>query len=105
MEHVSVYASLVFFGFLFAPLDALLSIAVNALSRRNEYAADRFAAVTTGRPEALISALKTLSVDNLSNLTPHPLKVITAYSHPPVLERILALRRLAVPGATAAADT
>jgi len=93
MEHVSIYASLVFFGFLYAPLDMLLSIAGNALSRRNEYEADRFAADTTGMPEAMISALKKLSVDNLSNLTPHPLKVVLSYSHPPVLARIQSLRQ------------
>ena len=94
MEHISIYASLVFFGFLYAPLDMLLSIAGNALSRRNEYEADRFAADTTGMPEAMISALKKLSIDNLSNLTPHPLKVVLSYSHPPVLARIQALQQL-----------
>ena len=56
-------------------------------------AADAFAAETTGQPSALIDALKKLSVDNLSNLTPHPLKVFLQYSHPPVLERIRALRK------------
>jgi STE24 endopeptidase len=94
MDHVSIYASLVFFGFLYAPLDMLLSIGGNALSRRNEYEADRFAADTSGMPEAMINALKKLSIDNLSNLTPHPLKVALSYSHPPVLARIQALRRL-----------
>jgi STE24 endopeptidase len=93
MEHVSIYASLVFFGFLYTPLDMLLSIVGNALSRRNEYEADRFAADTTGMPESMISALKKLSIDNLSNLTPHPLKVMLSYSHPPVLARIQALRQ------------
>ena len=43
-------------------------------------------------PEAMIDALKKLSIDNLSNLTPHPLKVFVSYSHPPVLARIKALR-------------
>ena len=42
--------------------------------------------------EKMIEALKKLSVDNLSNLTPHPLKVFLEYSHPPVLERIKALQ-------------
>jgi hypothetical protein len=45
----------------------------------------------------LIEALKKLSMDNLSNLTPHPLKVFLSYSHPPVLDRIQALRK--TPGA------
>ena len=91
MEHISVYASLIFFGFLYSPISTVLSIAVNYMSRRHEFAADRFSAQTTRNPDAFIAALKRLSVDNLSNLTPHPLKVFLEYSHPPVLQRIKAL--------------
>ena len=94
MEHVSVYASLVFFGFLYAPLSTLIGIGFNGFSRRNEYQADRFAAISGGEGEALISGLKKLSVSNLTNLTPHPLNVMLNYSHPPVLARILSLRQL-----------
>jgi len=94
MEHVSVYASLVFFGFLYAPISTLLAIGFHAFSRRNEYQADRFAAQTGADGAALISGLKKLSVSNLSNLTPHPLHVFLNYSHPPILARIEALRRL-----------
>ncbi len=97
MEETSVYASLVFFGFLYGPIDTILSTAAGALSRRNEFAADAYAAETTGNPSAMIEALKKLSVDNLANLTPHPLKVFLSYSHPPVLERIRAIRA-AAPG-------
>ena len=103
MEHVSVYASLVFFGFLYSPISTLLAIGFNAFSRRNEYQADSYAAQTLesdGGGEALISGLKKLSVSNLSNLTPHPLQVALNYSHPPVLARIAALRRLAPAAAT-----
>lgn len=89
----SVYAGLLFFGLLFTPVELALSILVNVFSRRNEFEADRFAAETTGGGEPLISALKKLSADNLSNLTPHPLAVFLDYSHPPVLQRIAALRR------------
>ncbi len=95
MDQVSVYASLLFFGFLFTPIDGVLGFFSNLLSRHHEYAADAFAARTTGAPEALIYGLKRLSVDNLSNLTPHPLRVALHYSHPPVLQRISALRELA----------
>ena len=96
MEQVSVYASLVFFGFLYSPISMLLGIGLNIFSRRNEYQADRFAAATLKEEngnEALISGLKKLSVRNLSNLTPHPLNVFLNYSHPPVLARIEALRQ------------
>ncbi len=95
MEEVSVYAGLFFFAFLYAPIDLFVSIFGNYLSRRFEYAADRFSARTWGRPEAMISALKKLSVDNLTNLTPHPLMVFFTYSHPPVLKRIRTLRKTA----------
>ncbi|MBN2497221.1 MAG: M48 family metallopeptidase [Deltaproteobacteria bacterium] len=89
----SIYASLVLFGFLYAPLSTLLGIAGNWLSRRHERAADAYAARTTGKPEALASALKRLSADSLGNLTPHPWHVFLNHSHPPVLERIRALAR------------
>jgi len=92
MENSSIYAGLIFFAMLFTPLDLVLSILVNIFSRRNEYEADHFAAETTGQPENMITALKKLSVDTLSNLTPHPLLVFLHYSHPPVLQRIAALR-------------
>ena len=94
MEHLSVYAGLVFFGFLYTPLSTLISIGFNAFSRRNEYQADRYAAESGGEGEALISGLKKLSVSNLANLTPHPLNVWINHSHPPVLARIQALRNL-----------
>ncbi len=92
MEELSIYASLIFFGFLYTPIDMLISIFGNILSRKHEYEADSFAVETHGKPGSMIEALKKLSVDNLSNLTPHPLKVFLGYSHPPVLERIQAMR-------------
>jgi STE24 endopeptidase len=73
----------------------VLSIFMNALSRRNEYEADRFAAETVKNPDQLIAALKKLSVRNLANLTPHPLYVFLRYSHPPLLKRISALKACA----------
>ena len=92
MDHVSIYASLIFFGFLYTPIEMILSIFGNILSRQHEYEADVWAVRTYHRPQSMISALKKLSVDNLSNLTPHPLKVFLSYSHPPVLERIRAIQ-------------
>jgi STE24 endopeptidase len=94
MQEISIYASLFFFGFLYAPIEMVVGILGNILSRRHEYEADAYAVKTTHKPKAMITALKKLSVDNLSNLTPHPLKVFLGYSHPPVLERIRAIERL-----------
>lgn len=94
MEHISIYASLFFFAFLYSPISTLLSISFNVLSRKHEYEADRYAAETTENSETLIRSLKKLSLANLSNLTPHPAMVFYSYSHPPVLARIEALRTL-----------
>lgn len=92
MEHVSVYAGLVFFGFLYSPVATLFSVAGNIFSRKYEYEADGYAVNTTGKGAELISALKKLCLANLSNLTPHPVQVFLQYSHPPVLRRIEAIR-------------
>ena len=102
MEHLSVYGSVVFFGFLYTPIATLLAVGVNGLSRRHEYQADRFAVHTGADAESLISGLKKLSVSNLANLTPHPVNVRLSHSHPPVLERIAALRQVAADVAGAA---
>ena len=93
IENTPPYAGLIFFGFLYAPISMILGLLGNILSRKHEFEADAFAAETTKTPENLIAALKKLSVDNLSNLTPHPLKVFLEYSHPPVLLRIQALQQ------------
>ena len=93
MKETSIYGSLLFFGFLYGPIEMILSIFGNMLSRKHEFEADLYAVKTYGRPMFFIEALKKLSVDNLSNLTPHPLKVFLSYSHPPVLDRIRAIRK------------
>jgi STE24 endopeptidase len=92
MQEISVYAGLLFFGFLYGPINMLTSILETFFSRKHEYEADSFAVDTYKNPQAFISALKKLSVNNLSNLTPHPLKVFLDYTHPPVLKRIEAVR-------------
>ncbi|MDZ7658717.1 M48 family metallopeptidase [Fodinibius sp.] len=91
MEQMSVYAGLIFFGMLYAPIDMIVSLFMQILSRKYEFEADEFAS-TTYKKEPMIEALKKLSKDNLSNLTPHPFYVFLNYSHPPVLERIKAIR-------------
>lgn len=92
MEQMSIYTGLIFFGLLYTPVEMVLSVFMSMFSRKNEYEADRYASETTNKPDDMINALKKLSVDNLSNLTPHPLYVFLNYSHPPVLKRIDAIR-------------
>ena len=94
MDHMSVYAGFIFFGMLYSPIELILAIISNIFSRRNEFQADRFACETTNDRDSMILALKKLTVNNLSNLTPHPLYAFLYYSHPPVLRRIEAMRKL-----------
>jgi STE24 endopeptidase len=96
VQQPSVYAGLVFFGMLYAPLELVLSIGMQMVSRHHEYEADRFAVDTFEKPAALAQALKKLSVHNLVNLTPHPLYVFLHYSHPPMLRRLRAIQNAAM---------
>ncbi len=101
MSRPALYAGLMFFGLLYTPIELVLSLVLHAASRRQERDADRFAATTTGQPEVLAAALERLAAEQLSHVTPHPLYVALHYSHPPVVERVRALRRSAPPGHTA----
>ena len=96
MQNVSVYGAFIFFGFLYTPISMFLSVIQNIISRKYEYEADRYSVTTYKNPQAMIEALKKLSVDNLSNLTPHRMKVFMEYSHPPVLDRIKAIRNIKI---------
>jgi len=98
MPQQSVYAGMLFFAMLYAPIDFFSSILMQLRSRHNETAADQFAADTTRDPDSMVSALKKLSIHNLSNLTPHPFYVFLNYSHPPVLQRIQMLSNPALAG-------
>ena len=91
VKNISVYAGLVFFGMLYAPISLFTSIISTAMSRKNEFEADAYALETTKKPKPLINMLKGLSASNLSHLTPHPLMVFLSYSHPPVIDRIKAI--------------
>ena len=91
VDQPSVYVGLVIFAVLYAPVDMLLGLAVQALSRKHELAADRFAVSTGNRATALMAALKKLTVHNLSTLNPHPLYVFLNHSHPSMADRIRAL--------------
>ena len=92
MTDISNYAGLIFFGMLYSPVEMILGIFMQMFSRKNEFEADHYAVETYSNKNSLIEALKKLSVHNLSNLTPHPLNVFLNYSHPPVMERINAIR-------------
>lgn len=87
----SFHAGLVAFGLLYAPISELTGLLMNYLSRRFEYQADDYAK-TTFKAAPLATALKKLSKNSLSNLTPHPAYVFVHYSHPTLLQRIKNLK-------------
>ena len=90
VETPSFHIGLIAFGILYSPISMITGLAMNVFSRRNEYRADAFAAEYFDGKE-LASALKKLSVKNLSNLRPHPAYVFFHYSHPTLLQRLNAL--------------
>ena len=71
-----------------SPLLFLLTPLFNAISRKHEYEADRFAVKAVKTKESLKNALITLGKENLSNLVPHPIYSFYHYSHPALAERI-----------------
>ncbi len=94
-EPGSVVPALVVCGLLAGVLTFWFSPLPHWWSRRCEYEADAFAAAAMEQTRPLIEALRKLNEQNLSNLTPHPLYSGFYYSHPTLLERESALRRLA----------
>jgi STE24 endopeptidase len=87
-ESLSIHVNLIAFGLLYGPVSTVIGLIMNVVSRKHEYEADAYAAQTTQSPEALMNALKKLSVKHLSNLHPHPAYVFMYYSHPPLLKRL-----------------
>lgn len=87
----ALHLNILAFGILYSPISSILGIIGNLISRKNEYEADAYAKKTY-KAEPLISGLKKMSSDHLSNLTPHPAFVFVNYSHPPLKERITALK-------------
>ena len=76
--------------FLIEPIDTLLGILTNHLSRVAEYKADAFAKKQTDSG-SIQGALKILAIENYSNLTPHPLYQLLHYTHPSISKRLAVL--------------
>ncbi|WP_139957815.1 M48 family metallopeptidase [Flavicella sediminum] len=88
----SFHIGLITFSILYTPISELTGLIMNVISRIFEYQADNFAKIHTNG-EHLISSLKKLSKNSLSNLTPHKWSVFLYYSHPTLLQRIQNLRK------------
>nr|WP_299069611.1 M48 family metallopeptidase [uncultured Allomuricauda sp.] len=87
----SFHAGLIGFVLLYSPISEITGLAMNYLSRKFEFQADNYAK-NTFAATPLVTSLKKLSKNNLSNLTPHPAYVFVHYSHPPLVERIRNLK-------------
>ncbi len=92
VEMASFHIGLIAFAILYSPISEITNLCMNALSRKFEYQADDFAK-NNFDSKALISSLKKLSKNSLSNLTPNNLYVKIHYSHPTLLQRILNLKK------------
>ena len=92
VEITSFHIGLIAFGILYSPISEITSFFMNLVSRKFEYEADDYAK-TYSNADALISSLKKLSKNSLSNLTPNNLYVKMNYSHPTLLQRILNLKK------------
>jgi len=88
----SFHIGLLAFALLFTPVSFLIGLLTNYISRKFEYQADSFAKKYTNS-KFLISGLKKLTKNNLSNLIPHPWYVFVHYSHPTLLQRIKNLKK------------
>lgn len=88
----SFHIGLIAFGILYSPISEITGLFMNYMSRKFEYQADNFAKETFASLP-LITSLKKLSKNSLSNLTPHPAYVFMHYSHPTLLQRILNLEK------------
>jgi STE24 endopeptidase len=82
------HLGLIAFSLLYSPISMITGIFMNILSRKNEFEADNYAKENVGTGNYLITALRKLSANNLSNLNPNKWYVFFHYSHPPLLERV-----------------
>ena len=87
VQKPSFHISLIAFGVLYTPISELTGLVMNYISRRFEYQADDYAKQHYNA-QSLISSLKKLSKNNLSNLTPHKYYVFAHYSHPTLVQRV-----------------
>ena len=88
-RHLEIFA----FFIIYSPVSSLISILMNIKSRKNEYEADEYA-VKNFEKKPMVDALKRLSKDNLTNLTPHPLYEFINYSHPSISKRLYSIEKV-----------
>lgn len=81
-------------SFVWKGVSEILTPFGNISSRKHEYEADRFSAEVCGTSEHLVSGLIKLNSENLSELYPPAIYVWWNYSHPTLVQRVQALKKL-----------
>jgi STE24 endopeptidase len=91
IKNIKELNSLPLFFLIISLLSFSVSPLVNAVSRYEEHAADRYAIELTKNTEAAISSFQELTRAGLSQVNPPYLVKIFRYGHPTILERIVFL--------------
>ena len=86
-----VLVGFILFTYIYAPVESVLQFFINALSRKHEFEADKFA-VKQGYAKSLESALVKLQLENLSTMNPDSWYSTFHYSHPPLTERLKGIK-------------
>lgn len=92
LDEPAHHTALVIFSLISGPFTFWLAPFMNHISRRHEYEADGFAVRLLEDGKPLEEALVALTVNNLSNPTPHPWYSAYHDSHPATVERVHAIR-------------
>lgn len=91
LESGTAYGGLLVFFLWFSFVEFFMQPVESWMSRKNEFAADRFAREVLGSGEDLVKALLKMRDKSLVVPISHPLYSRIYYSHPPLLERLRAL--------------
>ena len=90
VQFIGLFLAILIYG----SISEIISPITNIFSRKDEYAADKFSLEHCNNKEELIYALIKLNSDNLSELLPPKLYVFWNFSHPTLIERIAALKKI-----------
>ena len=92
LQESPVLLGLLIFQFVYYPVELFVGFALNVMSRRNEFEADKFSC-DLGFGEQLMNGLIKIHLENLGNLNPDYLYSTMNYSHPPLIERLEAIKK------------
>lgn len=90
VQFIGLFLAVLIYG----SISEIIRPITNIFSRKDEYEADKFSVEHCNNKDELISALIKLNSDNLSELLPPKLYVFWNFSHPTLIERIAALKKL-----------